>query len=521
MYSTTTLMLQLPLELLQEICLHLDQYDIGSLRLTARAFAGISITYMLHTFPFRLSFDGVTRALALTNNVPLASHVRILTFDTFCEEQAQTASDDEMDALTAKHKAVVEQLSLRYLTVQPVAKRKGNIVKQGRDRCLTRDSWKATMEKCSYAEIGPFYCKDLSRLLRSISSSFADKLLAFGALFVLLRRFPRLEGLRINDVDCSYEWKAAGELIVRGLMSPLPRPRTPERSSGPRPDRIESKSLLWALAAYPWPQSSALTSVTFDLSICQLIREPWGNASRKYRSQVKRLSIRLSDVVIALNRPVLSSENRWCRCLFNMNIALRSFRLSSMTNIEELELKLPYHFLEEKNARQGRNDVLMIADDLKLHFPAMSFHRIRKLDLGFFAIDCSALEEWLVGHRGTLRHLKLTRIEIGDGHWVPWFRDLRHSLNLESAEFHGVFTEPLGNISMETTLWDSEWKATSRLGSLLGEICSLRTEPDSPRRERVLEQLVLNMRKHTYEEILMAPKSSDCGLQGRRYSTGG
>ena len=75
----------LPLELHHEISSYLNQHDIGSLRLVAKALSRINISCMLHTFPFSLSYQSFARALVLTQHPGLSKFVRVLAISTWCE----------------------------------------------------------------------------------------------------------------------------------------------------------------------------------------------------------------------------------------------------------------------------------------------------------------------------------------------------------------------------------------------------------------------------------------------------
>ena len=556
---------ELPYDVMHLILLQMSQRDVGSLRLVSRALSTIGIGYMLRTFPMRLTFEGITRVLALTENLALARHVHTLAFTTHHPDQLKPALSRVIDGYTIRHTAIVEELGRKYVDVESDTLYR----KLLEDKKTSERTWPACPVR--------YMSSDLGRVLGEKRLGFkpwhwhcADPAFVVKALHTLIGRFPALRRIYMEQFDWIYDWKLNGHLSVHKWEPSLdhilsgPAGTTvsvEDEFLSPRTSLPRSFSRRWFRALATWLRSVARrTSVrrrgsrglfdhlTFFILSDRSYTPFWpvapkfehlelnlpcfralesfniqgdiydgGTAFRMCfgtaRINVKSISIKWAHVATKPGEPQMLIPTNAGLAEDEAFTALHAILTWDMVNLESLECTFPYGY------RCG-NYI-----DFELQTPFLvpltgtfSPPNIRKLNLSHFATTEVDLNGTLGGARKALRNLKMTRVDLTRGSWVGWFGNMRsHFDQLETAEFCDTFSESARQVSIQMgavipddrsvrsavhTHGGFEGAPVERtIGSMLGEISLSRTSLDSPLREVALRLLAKGMQPYSRKYI--------------------
>ena len=175
-----------------------------------------------------------------------------------------------------------------------------------------------------------------------------------------------------------------------------------------------------------------------------------------------------------------------------------------MTKLQELELKYPpCGYVSEDLKRIARSTPFLVGLPEILNL--FMYRGIRKLDMGFSSTNETGLRKMLRRYRATLRHLKLTRVDLEEGFWIGFFRKIGSRLDqLQTAEFCDIFFEADSycSVPIVTVLTDNSLGAIAggvrTIGFWLGEICSPRIAPKTLLQEYVLTLLERGMLDHEH-----------------------
>ena len=546
----------LPLDIIHLVLLQMSQRDIGSLRLASKALSTIGIQYMLHTFPMRLTFDSITRVLALTENLALARHVHTLAFSTTCEDQLTPALSRVIDGFTTKHTAIVEELGTKYVSTESDILHR-NLLKE---RKASERTWPECQVRYASSDLGPVLGE--RRLgFKPWFLNCADPALVINALHAFIVRFPGLRRIYMEQFGWIYDWKLAGQLSVYvwepSLDTVLPGRQQAtafaEDESSSRDARLAiMSSKRWSRAIATWLRFFTRRSSTrrrgsrglFDHLTFFILSDrsytPFWPVAPKFehlelilpsfmalasfnvpentddngisfrmclgaaRVNVRSLSIKWTHVATELGQlqtPFATSVEEAGHWAWYV---LRGILSWDMSNLEEVKFRFPYGYHTEDDAFYSQDRFLVPLTG------TFGPPNIRKLDLSHFATTEEELNRTLGGARRTLRNLKLTRVDMNSGSWVGWFGNVRNLLDqLESAAFCDTFCNCNHSVQMEAVVAydqylesaadaDSKMEHTivgRTIGSILGEICLSVTSPDSSLRTVALRLLKKEMRR--------------------------
>ena len=376
----------LPMELILEIASYVGQHDVGSLRLVSRVFSSIGIQHMLGVFPIRLSFDGIARALALTESKALSQHVHTLTFHTQCEEQARSASSRKINDLTAKHRVMVDQLNQKYVSFDSNILHRELVDK----RKLFGDTWPEHELRQASSDPGPVMWKKQPGV-KLKPFHFGNPAMICKTLHILAVLFPKLERLYMVEGAYIYDWKFSEGLSIHALTpsstalprwhQELDRPGVTPMATGPaRPARIAALAAgCWSKAktvglgliarhklqrstdfsmefilstnpsAHAWPIGPRVESLEVNLPAFHTLNHVdvfgpplFKRSSTKAYDGVKRLSLKYSHVEITPGRPQRSKPTTTYDATWLGEYAIFVILSDEMDNLETLKLRFPY-----------------------------------------------------------------------------------------------------------------------------------------------------------------------------------
>ena len=500
----------LPLDIIHLILLQMSQRDIGRLRLVSRALTSkIGIQYMLRTFPMRLSFESIARVLALTENLALAKHVRILTFSVMCQEQLTPALSRVIDGYTAKHTAIVEALARKYVDSETATLCRDLL----RERKASERTWPACPLRYASMDLGPVLGeKKLG--FKPWFFNCADPALVVRVLYALVGRFPVLRRVYIEQFGWIYDWKLTGQLSLfewessldRILPGPEPVTISAEDGDSSRAARsvmVSSRRMARAVAtrlrgltrrgssrrqgarglfdhltffilsdrSYTpfWPVAPKFDRLELTLPSFMSLASfnvPEGTDDNGISFRMCLGATRLNVRCISVEWIHVATEPGEPRVPVPTNVekvgrlagyVLRGILSLDMVKLEEVELKFPCGYSSMKDAANLQNGFLV---PLK---GTLGPPNLRRLDLSHFATTEEELNKTLGGAKRTLRNLKLTSVSMTEGSWIGWFRNVQNLLGrLKYAEFCGIFGERGGAferncVQMETPITRAQY----------------------------------------------------------------